>query len=104
MNKYILEKVLHKIKCSKLVYATLVVQFAIGFFLINLVANVENTINEQYETIAEEGRNNQYNIVCDFANEDLFDSEKFDLLSWGKKERLLMRIKMFHIQKKIWSI
>lgn len=86
MNKYVFLKVFHKIKCSKLVYTTLVVQFAIGFFIINLTANVESTVNEQYKKIVDEGRDKQYDIACNLVNEDLFDNEKFDLLSWGKKK------------------
>lgn len=86
MNKYVFLKVFHKIKCSKLVYITLVVQFAIGFFIINLTANVESTVNEQYKKIVDEGRDKQYDIACNLVNEDLFDNEKFDLLSWGKKK------------------
>lgn len=85
MNKYVFYKVFHKIKCSKLVYTTLVIQFAIGFFIINLAANVESTINEQYKKLVEEGRDKQYDIICNLANEELFDYERFDLLSWGKK-------------------
>lgn len=86
MNKYVFLKVFHKIKCSKLVYTTLVIQFAIGFFIINLTANVESTVNEQYKKIVDEGRDKQYDIACNLVNEDLFDNEKFDLLSWGKKK------------------
>lgn len=56
------------------------------FFIINLTANVESTVNEQYKKIVDEGRDKQYDIACNLVNEDLFDNEKFDLLSWGKKK------------------
>lgn len=86
MNSYLFFKVFHKIKCSKLVYCMLVIQFAIGFFILNLVVNVGSTVNKQYREILEEGRNRQYNIICSLVNGNLFDEEKFDLLSWGKKK------------------
>ena len=86
MNSYLFFKVFNKIKCSGLVYCTLVIQFAIGFFILNMVVNLEGTVHKQYRKILNEGRNRQYNIMCSLENENLFDDEKFDLLSWGKKK------------------
>lgn len=86
MSLYILYKVFHKIKKSFRIYILLILQFSIGFFLLNLFLNVSYSGYKSNKEMLKNGLDREYTIQLAFKDETIFQYETFDSLKWGNEK------------------
>jgi len=84
MYKYIIYKVVHKLKKSKFLYGFMTLQFMVGFFILNIFLTISITSENDYTRMLKNGLDKEYGIIINLKNKDIFSPEKFNLLKWGK--------------------
>lgn len=86
MQRYIIYKVSRKLKQSKVLYGFMTLQFAFGFFILNIFLTASISVKNDYTQMLKGGLDKEYGITVKLKHEDMFSREKFDLMKWGKEE------------------
>lgn len=89
MTRFILRRIIKKLKQQKKTYSLIVLQFAAGFFLLNLFVCASISINNDYERLLKEGKSKEFTIAAEYRDTNFFNRAKFDLFEWGKEKPIL---------------
>jgi ABC-type antimicrobial peptide transport system permease subunit len=84
-----LKRITNKLKQRKKTYSLIVLQFAVGFFLLNLFICTSVSINNKHKTLLREGKSKEFTITAEYKDANFFNRAKFDILEWGKGEPVL---------------
>ena len=86
MVMFIFKRVLKKLYGQKRTYLLMMIQFAVGFFILNTFISSSVTINGKLGNLIRDSKNNEFSIYATYKDKTFFQRETFSLLEWGKEE------------------
>ena len=89
MILFMLKRITKKLKQRKRTYSLIIMQFAVGFFLLNLFICTSVSINNKHKILLREGKSKEFTITAEYRDANFFNRAKFNIMEWGKGEPVL---------------
>ncbi|MBE5966535.1 MAG: FtsX-like permease family protein [Lachnospiraceae bacterium] len=86
MKIYLVEKVLKKLKSNMKLYIMIGIQLIIGYIILSIFLSSNLQFNRQYRDMVESGNQESYALKPKLRDTSLYDTENFNLISWGKSK------------------